>query len=194
MLIVFEGLDGSGKSTLARRTAEALGADLMTTPSPSVRRYRDELLAELGPCQAARQLFYMATVFAASCEIAKRLDDGRKVVIDRYFLSTQAYAEYRGSPLRLDELSAFLVPATITLYLDAPLEARRARVHARGASVSDVETLSVDADGRLRELHHARRSLPIVGRFEVIDTASCSLEASLDRVLRLCDGADLSPT
>lgn len=39
--IVFECLDGSGKSTCAAQLAEHM-VTFMTTPSPGVRRYRDD--------------------------------------------------------------------------------------------------------------------------------------------------------
>jgi thymidylate kinase len=71
--IVSEGLDGSGKSTCAAQLAEHIGAELMTTPSPRVRRYRDDLIQSLGASQEARHLFYLATVFAASDEVAALL-------------------------------------------------------------------------------------------------------------------------
>lgn len=186
MLIAFEGLDGSGKSTLARRTAEALGAELMTTPSPRVREYRERLLDDLGPCQAARQLFYMATVFAASEQIVERTRAGRHVVIDRYYLSTQAYAQFRGSELVLDNLSALLAPARLTIYLDAPLDIRRRRVLQRGASASDHETLDPAADTRLRELHLARASLAVVGRLAVVSSHGRSADETLAEILSLC--------
>lgn len=75
--MVFEGLDGAGKSTLATGVAAALGARWMTTPSPRVRGFRDELIAGFDGCQEAAQLFYLATVFAASREIAAELAAGR---------------------------------------------------------------------------------------------------------------------
>jgi dTMP kinase len=163
VFVVFEGLDGTGKTTCARRTAELLGAQFLTTPSPSVRRFRDDLLRDLGASQEARQLFYLATVFAASEEVRALLATGRSVVLDRYFLSTQAYAEFRGSRLRVDELQERLLPADVTVLLEASLETRRSRIAARGGSVADGETLSVGADAYLREAHLRRLAFPVIG-------------------------------
>ncbi|MCB9619819.1 MAG: AAA family ATPase [Sandaracinus sp.] len=165
IFVVLEGLDGSGKSTCAAQLAEHLDAELLTTPSPSVRRFRDELVESLGPSQEARQLFYLATVFAASEEVSALLSRGRSVVLDRYFLSTQAYAAFRGSRLVVDDLQHLLRPADVTLYLDTPLATRVARLQHRGANAADRETLTPEADGRLRDEHLRRAHLDVVGRF-----------------------------
>lgn len=166
--IVFEGLDGSGKSTCAAEVARRIGAELMTTPSPRVRRYRDDLIDALGESQEARQLFYLATVFAASREVEKLLALGRSVVLDRYFLSTQAYAAFRGSQVathEVDVVERFLVPAHLTVYLDTSLAVRVERLRRRGMSEADLETMTVAADQRLREEHERRSRLGVVGRW-----------------------------
>ena len=125
MLVVFEGLDGSGKTTCARLLADRLDAALLTTPCPEVRSFRDDLIRSYDGCQEAGQLFYLSTVFDASVRVRGLLRSGRSVVIDRYFLSTQAYAAFRGSQLNLDDTSDLLEPADLTVFLDTPLEVRR---------------------------------------------------------------------
>lgn len=171
VFVVFEGLDGAGKTTAARRTAEVLGAVFLTTPSAAVRAYRDRILGSLGGCQEAAQLFYLATVFSASDEVDQLLASGESVVLDRYFLSTQAYAEYRGSKLRLDALADQLRQPDLTVFLHAPLDVRRARVLDRGgATAADRETLAREADGALRDLHVRRKGLAAVGRWVDIDS------------------------
>jgi dTMP kinase len=181
--VVFEGLDGSGKSTCARLVAEHLGAALMTTPSPAVREYRDALVEALGPAQEARQLFYLSTVFAASEEVTRRLGAGESVVLDRYFLSTQAYAAFRGSALGLDALGELLRAADATIYLDTPLSQRRARLERRGMSAADLETITEAADVRLRHEHLRRAQLPVMGRFLMVDGGLGDQEEVSRRVL-----------
>lgn len=163
--IVFEGLDGSGKTTCAGQLAEHIGAAFMTTPSPGVRKFRDDLIEQLASNQEAKQLFYLSTVFAASSEVSALLARGQSVVLDRYFLSTQAYAAFRGSQLAIDAVQRLLRPADITFYIDTPLETRRARLSRRGMSAADLETVTAEADGRLREEHLRRADLDVVGRF-----------------------------
>lgn len=174
IFIAFEGLDGSGKSTCAARLAATLDATLLTTPSPEVRRYRDDLIRSLGPSQEAAQLFYLSTVFAASVTVGDLLRSGRSVVVDRYFLSTQAYAAFRGSQLAVDHLQSMLLPADATVYMDVPRETRVARLQRRGASAADLETITPAADARLRQEHFDRAQLKVVGRFVRIDGAGGS--------------------
>lgn len=189
-LVVFEGLDGAGKSTLAARTAAALGAPCMTTPSPRVRGFRDELLASYDGCQEAAQLFYLSTVFAASREIANVLAAGRSVVLDRYFLSTQAYAAFRGSTLAIDGLAAALVPADLTVFVEAPLDVRLARLARRGVTAADRETMAPAADARLRHEHERRFGLAVVGRLLRLDTSLEDVDTLVARVLAALTAGD----
>ena len=181
--IVFEGLDGSGKSTCARLLAREMGAEFMTTPSPEVRAHRQDIITSFNRCQEACQLFYLSTVFAASARVGELLATDRSVVLDRYFLSTQAYAAFRGSNLDLDAIAQQLLPADITVFLDVPLSTRRARLLKRGATVADRETLSSKADAALRRTHAARFELPVVGRLLRLDGERPSPDDVVRRVL-----------
>lgn len=184
MFVVFEGLDGSGKSTCAAEVASRLGAVLMTTPSLEVRRYRDDLIEALGESQEARQLFYLSTVFAASREVESLLARGRSVVLDRYFLSTQAYATFRGSRLMVDDIEVLLRPADVTVYLDTPLSTRVDRLSRRGTSSADLETMSTEAHARLRAEHFKRSRLGVVGRW-VVDAGEGLSSEVADHVVAL---------
>ena len=183
VLVVFEGLDGAGKSTLAAKVAGVLDAHWMTTPSPRVRALRDDLIGSFDGCQEAAQLFYLATVFAASREIAAVLAAGRSVVVDRYFLSTQAYAAFRGSALDVDAFGAALVAADLTVFVEAPLDVRLARMAARGVTAADRETMAPAADARLRLEHEHRFALSVVGRLLRLDSSTADVEALVAKIV-----------
>ena len=123
--VVVEGLDGTGKSTLARNLSEALGGELMSTPGPIGRRFRAELLAEIRD-EAARALFYAATVRNAGAIARHRVAMGHWVVMDRYWLSTVAYAKARGASLPWDAL------ATVNYVLPRGPGRRRGPARRRG--------------------------------------------------------------
>jgi thymidylate kinase len=72
------------------------------------------------------------------------------VVVDRYWASTRAYADVEGGTACLDGLAAHIHPADFTLYLEAPIALRAARLTARGASTADRDSLL-----RARELEAA---------------------------------------
>lgn len=189
VFVVFEGLDGCGKTSCARATAHALGADFETTPSLRIRAYRDEILASYGRSPEPAHMFYWSTLLAASEAVRNARRAGRSVVLDRYFLSTQAYAVTRGSRLELDALGAQLLAPDLTVLLDAPLDVRRARIVARGgASAADRETLDPAFDKRVRAEHTLRSALPVVGRLLPIDTATTSIEDVVAQVVAVARG------
>ena len=184
LFIVFEGLDGSGKSTLARLVAEKLNATLLTTPTSSVRKYREDLVASFDGNQEAAQFFYLATVFDASARAAKLLAAGRSVVIDRYFLSTQAYAAFRGSRLDIDAVQELLLPADLTIFLDVPLKVRAARLTTRETSAADLETLNAEAQTELRNQHLVRAGLDVVGELLHLEDSNSTPDQLAEVVFR----------
>lgn len=184
MLIVLEGLDGAGKTTCAKALAAAMDAQYMTTPAPALRSIQPAILDSLGACQEARQLFYLATVFAAAEHVRTMLATGTSVVMDRYFLSTQVYAEARGARLGLDALGDQLLPATWTVYLDAPLSVRRARLAKRDSTAADRETLMPATDALLRSLYLQKSTQAVAGRFALLDVACATREQVVEQVCR----------
>ena len=103
--------------------------------------------------------------------------------MDRYFLSTQAYAAFRGSKLEVDDLGGLLVPADLTVFVHAQLATRLERLAARGASAADRETMAPAADAQLRAEHERRFDLPVVGEVLRLDSAVASPAELVAQVL-----------
>lgn len=185
-LIAVEGLDGVGKTTLSRELAVALGATWTTTPGPDLRAVRELVEASFAGAPRARALFYASTVLAVSERVEARLGSGRDLVVDRYWLSTWAYAQLLDTPPPLVSIEALLRPADVTLFLDADDDVRRRRLEARGMSALDRVSTTSDAAGRLRKAYGAGLSRPIAGRVVGVDTTRTSVGACLASALRSC--------
>lgn len=182
--IVVEGLDGVGKSTASRLLAQALDAVHLSTPDDELTAARALLEPLLDGHADARTLWYAASVVRASDRVRACLAAGDAVVVDRYFLSTLAYAELRGSRLRLGEVAALLAIPDVTLYLRAPRATRAERMRARRAnSAEDARTLAADADDLLDAAFRRHRALPIAGRFVPVDTDGRSPDEVVSAVL-----------
>jgi len=196
VLIVFEGLDGVGKSICAKRTAEALGAYYLKTPSGPLLNHREGIIKSFGGCQEAAQLLYLASVANASQIVKRHLAVGQSIVLDRYLLSTLVYADFRGSTLKIDDaLSEVLHPADLTIFLDAPLAIRRKRICERSTvlAADDAETLSDSGDKLLREGYRRRLELPAAGRVLALDSSqldidqiACAVVAELSKLQGEC--------
>jgi dTMP kinase len=194
IFVVLEGLDGAGKTTCATELAQAIGAEYMTTPARGIRDVRESILESFGGSQQAAQLFYLSTVFAASLQVRDALNAGKSVVLDRYFLSTQVYAQLRGSPLQLDFLEKELVPADITIYLDTPLALRQRRLGERTCSAADRETLAAAADARLRELYWQKSVLPVVGAWRRLAVSDETVEEQIVKILDMIAVVQAGPS
>ncbi len=140
--IVLEGLDGVGKSTLAQELAAARGAQFMSTPGDDFKHIRGAAMDAFGSDELAKALFYAATV---SCEGRKAgliVDQGRSVVMDRYWASTVAYAKARGVTAKLDALGTDLLQPDITVLLTLDETTRLKRLEQRGMTSEDQETIN----------------------------------------------------
>jgi len=179
VFIVFEGLDGVGKSICATRTAEALGAYYLKTPSGPLLNHRESIIESFGGCQEAAQLLYLAAVANASQIVKRHLAVGQSIILDRYLLSTLVYADFRGSTLKIDDaLSDVLQSADLTIFLDASLAIRQKRICERSTvqSADDAETLSDSGDKLLRDGYRRRFELPAAGRVLVLDTSQLDID------------------
>ncbi len=151
-MIVVEGLDGTGKSTLARALAERLDAAWLASPCPELRDLRPDLDRIFDDTPLARQLFYASTVMHLSERAEPLLASGRDVVVDRYLLTTLAYAELRGPAMSLAEVTEWLVVPDVTLFLDCDDAVRAERMSRRGI-LTDEDRRSVVSAAPLRTIY-----------------------------------------
>jgi dTMP kinase len=145
--ITFEGVEGAGKSTQAGRLAEALrdrGYAVLETREPGgtpLGRGIRELVLGAGhrPVPMAELLLMLADRAQHLAEVVRpALAAGKVIIGDRYADATYAY---QGGGRGLDhEVIATANAATtgglepdLTLFLDLPVDAARARQRARGA-------------------------------------------------------------
>ncbi len=141
VFVVLEALDGVGKTTLAKNLEKHFGYIFLRTPGESLQSVRARVISSLGDSEAAKALFYAATVQAEGEKAAEYLNSGKTVVMDRYAASTIAYAKARGVTVDLDAAlkNAVQPDLELLIYLSEP--ERQRRLAARGATAEDLETL-----------------------------------------------------
>lgn len=146
MLVVFEGIEGSGKTTQAKLlhesiSKEGIGCALTKEPSDSsiTRLIRDELkkssdAAGAFDTRSLQLLFTADRSVHVEKMIRPRLEAGDTVVVDRYLLSTIAYASAFGDASLADYLmqvnDVFPKP-DLVFYIRVSPEAALKRVSAR---------------------------------------------------------------
>lgn len=141
--VALESLDGIGKTTLLHSLAKALQAVEMATPGPQLRHSMDSLLELVGDNQAARAALYASTVLREGRVARDHAAQGRWVVMDRYWLSTLAYARARGLTDDLSRLEASVCPPDVTVVLTLEEAERVRRLRERSTFTSaDAETLN----------------------------------------------------
>lgn len=146
-LIVFEGAEGAGKSTQVRLLAERLATARISCialrepgGSPVGDAIREIVLHKEHPITNATEalLFMASRAELTAREIAPSLNDGRVVLLDRFFLSTYAYQIFgRGLPeaetRSANRLATGGLVPDLTLLLDVPPAEGLGRADARGA-------------------------------------------------------------
>ena len=190
--ITLEGGEGAGKSTLIaglKAEFERRGVDLVLTREPGGTPLGEAVRgivldpAHRGLCAESELLL----MFAARAQlvrevIAPALAAGRWVLGDRYVDASYAYqGGGRGQPAaRIAALESWAcagIRPDLTLLLDLPIAAGRARAQSRG----DVDRIEVEADGFFERVQAAYRARVVAEpqRFRVIDASQ-----PIDAVLR----------
>jgi dTMP kinase len=155
--IAFEGLDGVGKSTLVAAVASALGAVSLAMPGVP-RPVAHAVFTSLGHDATSRCLFHAACARALGQQARAITASGRHVLVDRYWLSSVAYARARAVSLDLAAVERAIPAPDLTLLLTVDEDERCRRLEARGATAVDRETMhGAFRDTALAELMRADR-------------------------------------
>lgn len=144
MFVVLEALDCVGKTTLAKNLAEHFNGEMRNTPGDTLRDLREDILEALDDNQIANCLFYASSVFAEGERARELADRGNLVFMDRYWLSTIAYARARGVSVDLSSLEAIVPKPDLTVLLILDEEERQRRLKCGDATDADRETLDKD--------------------------------------------------
>jgi len=132
--VALEGADGTGKSTLCTILAERLGAREYATPPEKYLESRHNM--DANATDSEHYYFYRDGIYDASREITALLQDGGKVVCDRYWLSTYTYHQVMGVDVRVNDFAQVVQP-TMTIILSLNDEVQAHRMSSRGLTAGD---------------------------------------------------------
>ncbi len=186
-LIVFEGLDGSGKTLVASMVAErlrAMGFDVVVSWEPRFEEYKS-LIGSL-PRDSDEAPFIEALLFAADrllhyVEIVRpALEEGKVVLLDRYYYSSMAYQGSRGVPLDwIREINKYVPRPDLAIYLDVPPEEGLRRKH--GSTWRRFEEIGI-----LERVRETYLSLVEAGELRLVD-ATRSPKEVVEEVMGLLE-------
>lgn len=149
LFIVFEGIDGSGKSTqcdLLFDHARSAGLPAVRLAEPTGgawgRKVREMLARkEMAPAEEQLRLFLMDRKDDAERNITPALNDGKIIIMDRYYFSNAAYQGAAGiAPERIiDENRAMSFPEPHRVYfIDIPADVAVRRISGRSGKREEV--------------------------------------------------------
>ena len=145
MLINLEGIDGCGKSTQSKFLMdkfESSNEEIILLKEPTNGKYGQKLWEMLsGKIEANTEeileLFVLDRREHVTQKIRPALDEGKIVLMDRYYYSTMAYQGAAGIDVnRIRKDNEFAPKPDIVLIFDLPADLAMKRV--RGHSVADV--------------------------------------------------------
>jgi dTMP kinase len=167
LFIVIEGIDGTGKSTQSKRLAEwfrSCGREVVLSREPTDGPWGKKLResATTGRLSAEEELecFLNDRREHVEMSIKPALDEGKIVILDRYYFSTMAYQGARGfDPAEIRRRNeAFAPQPDLLLILDLSVESAHGRIGARGDTANEFEQR--DTLTRCREIFLSLRDEP----------------------------------
>jgi len=147
LFIVIEGIDGSGKSTQASLLHQHLvssGRDALLMAEPSTGAYGKKIREILGgdrvpPAEEQLELFLLDRADDAEKNIIPALQEGKIMVLDRYYFSNAAYQGAMGLDpqfiLEENRKRNFPLPHRV-YFIDIPVETALDRIGRRNSDNS----------------------------------------------------------
>lgn len=167
---------------------EDLGIALMPAPDASIRSERASFDTLYQGSPDAGHLFYAAAVAHASAVASFETARGRDVVLDRYWLSTWAYAVLRGTTLRLGGVESRLFAADFTFLVTLDERERHTRLQQRGAAAGDRATLDTAVARTIEQRYRRGLRRHIAGRGRVLDVSGKNEDEGVAAVLAVLRG------
>lgn len=159
LFIVLEGIDGTGKSTQTQRLASyfsALGREVVLSREPTDGPWGKKLResATTGRLEPEQELEYFLRDRKEHVDnlILPSLQDGKVVILDRYYFSTMAYQGCRGfDPAEIRRRNEEFAPRPDHLFiLDIDVETALQRIGHRGDTANHFE--KTDSLQRCRDI------------------------------------------
>lgn len=139
-LVVIEGADGSGTTTQAEKLAEKLDAFYTAEPAGNkIGQKVDEMISEEGYSAEAIALAFSADrMVHLEEEIIPKLEEGKTVVVDRYYHSTLVYQPALGAEYDwVKDLNKEAIRPDLTVILDVSSEVALSRIGKRESDISE---------------------------------------------------------
>ena len=159
ILIVIEGLDGAGKTTIAKWLVDLFnkrGYSALYTYEPTdslfvkaLKSYAEYRSAELDALTyAADRLVHLKS------KVLPALEEGKIVVMDRYYFSSIAYQGAQGAPIEwVIELNKYARRPDLAIYIDVEPEIGLKRLSGKTSSSRFPEYEKLELLRRVREIY-----------------------------------------
>ena len=159
ILIVIEGLDGAGKTTIARWLVDLfnnIGYNALYTYEPTdslfvkaLKSYSEFRSAELDALvYAADRLIHLRS------KVLPALEEGKIVVMDRYYFSSIAYQGAQGAPIEwVFELNKYARNPDLAIYIDVEPEIGLMRLSRKEGLSRFPEYEKLELLRRVREIY-----------------------------------------
>lgn len=182
MFITLEGSDGCGKTTLCTILAERIGAIAYATPPKKYLHMREKVDKNASVEEHYR--FYRDGIYDASDEINVMLQNGDKIISDRYWLTTYVYHHVMGMSVSKNDFSSVVQP-DLTVILALNHDVQMERMLHRGMSIGDRRVL--DKQREITKVFY-QFALEIGIPFVVINTQHFSPDKCADIVVTALEG------